>query len=553
MSPRLYHSALIAMCLMAWVRPASAQLPTNSLELWLKADAGVVTTGTNVTQWTDQSGNNRHAMAAVGNPQLVDNELCGGPVIRFNGNAGMLTPAFQTFEAKRGTIFLVTKVTGGGGTLGFGTTISTYTGSGVQWQTGVYTANATYSWYDGVGSSGASISASPPNEWGILTYQRTSNTLLKFYKSGALAANVTVANNQASVNTLKIGFNDYAPQSEFLYGDIAELIVYNRSLSDEEVYNVNVYLANKYCFNSNVAVPTASSTSICGPGSVQLDASGGLNYIWYSSATDNTPIGNTASFTTPVLTETTTFYVANFNDTLESVRLPVTVTVNPLPSVSAPADAEVCNGDQVTLTASGIVGSIAWQPGGQTTASITVTPTSTQTYMVEATNGCGTATDAVTVTVSDPIVPTITQNGAVLSASASVTYQWYLDGTPIDGATSQDHTVVADGDYTVETTDANGCTATSTTTTVNITSTDQLNDQALVIYPNPSTGAMNLSTDATMYGTMLEFHDVLGVRVHTHRIRAGSQQIDLSHLPKGVYLVRSLDTGIHLNQRILIQ
>jgi hypothetical protein len=73
-----------------WVGQCSTcQIPSDSLALWLKADDGVVTNG-NVTQWNDNSGNGRDAVAMLGTyPTLVNNELCGQPVIRFNGNNGI--------------------------------------------------------------------------------------------------------------------------------------------------------------------------------------------------------------------------------------------------------------------------------------------------------------------------------------------------------------------------------------------------------------------------------------------------------------------------------
>jgi hypothetical protein len=175
--------------------------------------------------------------------------------------------------------------------------------------------------------------------------------LLKFYKSGALIADIAVANNQSSANTLKIGYNAYSAQYEFLIGDIAEIIIYNASLNDAEIYVVNTYLANKYCLNSQVAMPVADDESVCGTGTAVLTASGALNYRWYATASDNIILGTDPTYTTPVLAQTDTFYVANYNDTLESVRTDVIVTVTPLPAVTVSADEEICAGEQVTLSA----------------------------------------------------------------------------------------------------------------------------------------------------------------------------------------------------------
>lgn len=83
------------------------------------------------------------------------------------------------------------------------------------------------------------------------------------------------------------------------------------------------------------APPTPTATvngesSSCVQKSFQLIATGGSNgdYRWYTVATGGTPDQNVSgSFTTPVVSATTTFYLALANQTCESTRVPVTVTI----------------------------------------------------------------------------------------------------------------------------------------------------------------------------------------------------------------------------------
>ena len=62
-------------------------IPTDGLQLWLKADAGVTLNGSNVSKWADQSGNNNDAIERDGDrqPLLVRDGLNGKPTIRFDG------------------------------------------------------------------------------------------------------------------------------------------------------------------------------------------------------------------------------------------------------------------------------------------------------------------------------------------------------------------------------------------------------------------------------------------------------------------------------------
>ena len=119
----------------------------------------------------------------------------------------------------------------------------------------------------------------------------------------------------------------------------------------------------------------------------------------------------------------------------------------------------------------------SWSPGGQTTPSITVSTAGS--YTVTATNslGCSATSAATMVTVNTPATPVITASGSTvlcpgnsvtLTSSAAASYQWYLNGNALSGATSQSYLVTTAGSYTVTTTNATGCSATSAATTVTV-------------------------------------------------------------------------------------
>jgi hypothetical protein len=135
----------------------------------------------------------------------------------------------------------------------------------------------------------------------------------------------------------------------------------------------------------------------------------------------------------------------------------VTITPNPNPP-------NICSGQgtNVSLTsvpAGGIVIGYAWSNGGNTQA-INVSPLATTTYTVTVTFMGGltaNASQAVTVLpaptptiTSIPVVPTICAGQTVqLNSSLADSYQWYLNGSIIPGATSQSYTASLAGTYAV--------------------------------------------------------------------------------------------------------
>ncbi len=88
---------------------------------------------------------------------------------------------------------------------------------------------------------------------------------------------------------------------------------------------------------------------------------------------------------------------------------------------------EICLGQSATLTASGVT-SFAWLPNGETTSSITVSPTSTTTYTVTGANGACSGKAIATVTIFSPVtVNSVTicpGNDVTLFAEGCQAYQW---------------------------------------------------------------------------------------------------------------------------------
>jgi gliding motility-associated-like protein len=124
--------------------------------------------------------------------------------------------------------------------------------------------------------------------------------------------------------------------------------------------------------------------------------------------------------------------------------LPLTINVNPLPVVAVPPVTTVCQGDPLTITASGGA-SYTWQgpglaPTNQNPLVISsVTPANAGTYIVTATSdkGCTGQPISTSVRVVGKVVATVasdqlsicTGGSAQLSASGGLYYQW----TPPDG------------------------------------------------------------------------------------------------------------------------
>lgn len=184
----------------------------------------------------------------------------------------------------------------------------------------------------------------------------------------------------------------------------------NCEVSDEVVITVNPL----------PAAPVVQPQTIC-PGTLAtLTATGSATiFEWYETATGGNVIFSGATFKTPALHATKTYYVATYNaqGCVSSVRTPVKVTVNPAATAPVVADVTVCGpGSQATLTASGSNGTYKWYDTGLNgkviyTGATFQTPAlnATTSYYVEAVtaDGCTSfARTKATVTV----LPVIANN-----------------------------------------------------------------------------------------------------------------------------------------------
>jgi len=161
---------------------------------------------------------------------------------------------------------------------------------------------------------------------------------------------------------------------------------------------------------AGTAVPAAGP--FCGSGSTTITLSGGstgsgLTYQW-SSSTSSTPPGTAipgatlSSYTTPSLTNTTYYWCTSTCaiSGLSNISATGVVSVNPLPSVSAPGGNVCAGGTGISITASG-ASTYTWSPGtglsATTGATVTANPVMNTTYTITGTSaaGCSSTTTAL--------------------------------------------------------------------------------------------------------------------------------------------------------------
>jgi len=233
-----------------------------------------------------------------------------------------------------------------------------------------------------------------------------------------------------------------------------------------------------------ISPPTVVDASICGNGSVDLVASGATGsqlYAWYQTPSGGIALAGETDglYSTPVLNDTTTYYVAIQNGTCESARTAVTAFINPMPMSPVATNNSSCGlNTPVSLNASGGVnGQYRWYtastgglaiPGETNSSFITPSLTASTTYFVSLYNGvCESLRTPVTAIINAiPSQPMLTAsiapvgNALTICSSTTLTLSapnGFATYTWSNGATTQQITIGASGTYSVIVTDVSGC------------------------------------------------------------------------------------------------
>ena len=208
------------------------------------------------------------------------------------------------------------------------------------------------------------------------------------------------------------------------------------------------------------AITSSGVTTICNGQNVTLSSSTASSYTWSNGlTTQNINVSTAGNYSVTV--------TGSNGCTATSAIQTVSVGVIPSATISNNNGTSICQGNSTTLSApAGLT--YAWS-NGSTTQTINVNSTGAYSVVVTGSNGCTNTSSPINVLVNSLPSVNVTANnpttfctgGSVtLTASGSGSYLWS------NGSTSSSITTSNSGNYVVTVTNANGCSASSSSTNV---------------------------------------------------------------------------------------
>ncbi|MFN8286625.1 MAG: T9SS type A sorting domain-containing protein [Chitinophagales bacterium] len=232
------------------------------------------------------------------------------------------------------------------------------------------------------------------------------------------------------------------------------------------------------------------------------------------------------------------FEVTDANGCKDTAQFLLTASGSGTPFALTPATDTVCNGDSATFCAPGNYIAYSWSNGG-TTACIKAGSTGTYTVTATDNNGCtAVSTPAANLLVRVPTTVVVNTSGDTLTASTSLAYQWYLNGTLINNATANTYVATQTGDYTVLVTDSNGCPAGSNPVHIIVLGVEDIQADGINVFPNPTSANCTITCATAYVGKELRIVDTEGRLVYTTVIRGRKTEIALPQLPAGTYTMQ---------------
>ena len=379
------------------------------------------------------------------------------------------------------------------------------------------------------------------------------------YVAGAITPNFAADQVSSCVLPLSVNFNNTTAAGltyKWTFGDGATSTQTNvaHTYTANGTYSVKLVatgctsgkdsvIKSSYITINAPTAPSATGGSVCAGGSAQLSASGTGSVKWYNSASNGTLVGTGNNYTTPILTSSTTYYAVN--------------TVTNAPVYGGPANNTVFGGGSNFngSTARYLIFDVL-QPC--TLKTVVVVANSAGNRVIELRDVSGTIIQSATINVAAG-TQTLTLNFNLTPGS---NYQLGTGGTLVDlyrnntgsgypyNIGSMVNITSADAgssyyyyyyNWQVQKADCQSAPV-AVTASVSLCPTgivENNTSHALLVYPNPASEMVTLNLDKESLNQVdkIEMFDMLGKSVKQISMHSETEQVNLSDLSKGVYMI----------------
>ncbi len=510
-------------------------IPTSitGLKVWLRSDSNLVKNSNSVSSWTDISGNGFvfNSPNAASNPSYTSNNfnIKNKPSLIFDGtDDGLKSTTAIPLGNLGASVYVISKTPT---FKPFGVSVAYGTGLSGSWNFIQRGTSSRITLINGSNNQGAGVSNSTSSDLTAKDFTILQGSLndqtdkWKIGENSILKDSIISAFSQANSNFITIGYRDDG--LGFCNTEIAEILIFDHELNSSENDKIIEYFRNRYTSKVDIGPPI---NNVCDT-TVTLNTSNNYfsNIQWSNGVTASSITLNQADTISIVATDVFDF-ISRDTSVIQSFQTPFSIYTLP--------DTTFCST------------SISWNPllnssnygylwsTGSNAPSIVISNTNTYSVVVNDTNGCAVHSPSVQVIKDDfrniaSLGPDITicagnQIQLISGNNPSNVFHWN------DNSTGDSLIVNSTGQYYVDVTNQNGCSASDT---INVT----------VLGQAPT---VNFSTGILCKNDSVNFNDLsvapVGNTINTWHWDFGnnSSNIDTSNIQNPIYFYP--DSGIYI-------
>ncbi|MCB2203712.1 T9SS type A sorting domain-containing protein [bacterium] len=297
-------------------------------------------------------------------------------------------------------------------------------------------------------------------------------------------------------------------------------------------------------------IGTPQGTVICTNGSLPLD--GGAGYIAWRWSTGDT----TRSI---LVSDSGSYYVdvtAHGGCVYRSQPVYIFRRSSPNDGIQVQGDTLLCPGETIKLIAPPGQQYYFWTTG-ETTSSILVRDGGHYAVTYVTPEGCEDTAPTIFLYEPEARFPVISRAGDQLrTQSGAVSYQWYWEDGSLAGETDSVLQVSRTGRYAVVIVDSCGRNLRSEDFIVSVLEVPTAipSTPQLAVYPDPARNMQNLHISGCQGPMEVTLHDLLGrQRLSRHVPHNGTITLDISALPRGVYILRLAHGQGSMTRRVVLE
>jgi hypothetical protein len=352
------------------------------------------------------------------------------------------------------------------------------------------------------------------------------------------------------IDTIQLDTLSNVGTYSYLISDTIIAGLYNAYLQTTDINLMNIYDSTLQINNLPV-ISFTTSPSLCNNNDSLLltiaSPTGGI----YSG------IGTTNNYFYPNLIGTGIFYIRySITDLNGCTSMDSTfITVNSAPSVTFASLPTLCENDTIYLLSEGTPSGGIYS--GSSILNDEFNPAIGMgsyllTYSFTDINNCKSSDTSTIQILSAPTIPIVTQTINTLTSSSATTYQWYLNGSPISGATNSTYDPTIEGSYQVEITDGANCFEISQPFDFFFNSVPENSFSNLIsIYPNPANNYLFINLFEKQ-SVQISIFDNNGRLIISQTINQNTT-IDLSNFANGLYFISASNNEFQKTSKLVVE